>query len=142
MNKRIFVATLLVTAAVSLPALAQPARDTSEAAQVAKEKTGFVFKLDPSARKPNPKGYKAPRLPWGAPDLGGDWANTTLTQLERNAKYGTRNALTDEEVIKIEGDDQAIKALSEKPTDPKLSTVEVSKQADCSGGRGTGCNYN
>jgi hypothetical protein len=142
MNKRIFVATLLAAAAVSLPALAQPARDTSEAARIAKEKTGFVYKLDPAASKPNPANYKAPRLPWGAPDLGGDWANTTLTQLERRAEFKDRNVLTDEEVIRIEGDDQAIKKLSEKATDPNASTQEVSKQADCSGGRGTGCNYN
>ncbi|HET9160131.1 MAG TPA: hypothetical protein VFN88_05920 [Caulobacteraceae bacterium] len=142
MNKRIFTAVLLASAAIAIPAMAQPARDTTEAARIAQEKTGFVYKLDPTARKPNPANYKAPRLPWGAPDLGGDWGNTTLTQLERRPEFGTRNALTDAEVAKIEGADQAIKALSEKPTDPKATTQEVSKQADCSGGRGTGCNYN
>jgi hypothetical protein len=142
MNKRIFTAALLASAAIAIPAVAQAPRNTANAAAIAKQKTGFVYKLDPAARKPNPKGYKAPRLAWGAPDLGGDWANTTLTRLERAPEFKTRNALTDEEVIKLEGDDQAIKALSEKPTDPNATTQEVSKQADCSGGRGTGCNYN
>jgi hypothetical protein len=141
MKTSTFALALLATSLISVPALAQP-RDNTAPAEAAKAATGFVYKLDPSARKPNPKGYKAPRLAWGAPDLGGDWSNITLTQLERADVFGPRNALTDEEVIRIEGNDQAIKALSEKPTDPKASTQDVSKQADCSGGRGTGCNYN
>ena len=142
MNKRTFAAALLATTVICIPAtaLAQE-RDTSAAAAAAKEKTGFVYKLDSNARKPYPA-YKAPRLAWGVPDLGGDWTNTTLTPLERSPRLGVRNVLTDEEVIRLEGDDQAIKALSEKATDPNASTQDVSKQADCSGGRGTGCNYN
>ena len=91
MNKRILVAALLATTVVGLPGLAFAQRDTSEAAKIAKEKTGFVYKLDPNASKPNPANYKAPRLPWGAPDLGGDWSNTTLTQLERRADLKDRN---------------------------------------------------
>jgi hypothetical protein len=128
-------------AALTAPAAAF-AQGQDEAAAIAREKTGFVYTLDPKARQPHPAGYKAPRLSWGAPDLGGDWSNTTLTQLERPVSYGERNALTDEEVIRLEGNDQAIKALSEKATDPNTTTEEISKQAECSGGRGTGCNYN
>jgi len=136
-----FAAALLATALVSVPAVALAQRDSTAAAEVAKEKTGFVYKLDPNARKPYPA-YKAPRLANGQPDLGGDWTNTTLTGLERTANFGDRKALTDDEVIRLEGGDQAIQALSQKATDPNASTVDVSKQADCSGGRGTGCNYN
>lgn len=101
-----------------------------------------AYKLNPNARKPHPKNYKAPRLFSGAPDLSGDWTNTTLTPLERDASFGVRNALSDGEVIRLEGGDQAIKALSERPTDPNATTQDVSQRAECSGGRGTGCNYN
>jgi hypothetical protein len=142
MNKRILTAALLATAAISLPGAALAQRDVSEAARIAKEKTGFVYKADPAESRPHDPKYKAPRLSTGVPDLGGYWTNTTLTPLERAASFGPRNALTDLEVAKLEGDDQAIKALSEKATDPNATTQEVSKQADCSGGRGTGCNYN
>ncbi|CAN5115492.1 hypothetical protein BH11PSE2_BH11PSE2_17360 [soil metagenome] len=142
MNRKTLISALLATAVITVPAAAYAQRDNSAAAEAAAAATGFVYKLDPNARKPNPPAYKAPRLTWGVPDLGGAWTNTTLTGLERAANFGDRNALTDQEVIRLEGGDQAIKALSEKNTDPNTSTQDVSKLADCSGGRGTGCNYN
>jgi hypothetical protein len=136
-----FAAALLATAMITAPALAQAPRNAEGAADAAKAATGFVYKLDPSARKAYAP-YKAPRLSNGHPDLGGNWMNTSLTGLERTANFGDRKVLTDEEVIRLEGGDQAIRALSQKATDPNASTQDVSKQADCSGGRGTGCNYN
>jgi len=143
MRTRHFMLALCATAfAAVAPAYAFAQGGSDQAAAIAREKTGFVYKLDANARKPHAADYKAPRLSFGAPDLGGDWTNTTLTQLERPVNFAERNVLSDEEVVRLEGNDQAIKALSEKATDPNASTEDVSKQADCSGGRGTGCNYN
>jgi hypothetical protein len=40
----------------------------------------------------------APRTPWGAADLQGDWGNHEATPLERPAEYGNREFLTDAEL--------------------------------------------
>ena len=40
---------------------------------------------------------KAPRTPWGHPDLQGIWNNSTITPLERPAKFAGREFLTEEE---------------------------------------------
>src|SRR5438876_4457022 len=37
------------------------------------------------------------RTPWGDPDLQGAWSNATTTPLQRPAKYGTRESLTEQE---------------------------------------------
>jgi hypothetical protein len=47
--------------------------------------------------------YKAPRNGFGQPDLTGDWSNATLTPQARPALFGTRRALTPEEVAGLEG---------------------------------------
>src|SRR5262245_11619594 len=43
--------------------------------------------------------YSAPRTPWGDPDLQGKWPGTDLVgvPVQRDAKLGTRNELTEEE---------------------------------------------
>src|SRR5437762_14264275 len=43
--------------------------------------------------------YKAPRLPWGDPDLQGVWPGTDYVgvPLQRASNFGTRNVLTEEE---------------------------------------------
>jgi hypothetical protein len=47
--------------------------------------------------------WTAPRTPWGHPDLQGIWTNEeTGTPLERPAKFGTRELLTDAEVTELE----------------------------------------
>ena len=47
-------------------------------------------------------GSHAARTPWGDPDLQGDWsAGYLLTPLERPAKFGTREFLTDDEVTEL-----------------------------------------
>ena len=45
--------------------------------------------------------YKPPRLPWGAPDLQGLWANNVATPLERPEELQGRATLTDDEVAKL-----------------------------------------
>ncbi|MFL5297801.1 MAG: hypothetical protein ACJ798_15610 [Phenylobacterium sp.] len=47
--------------------------------------------------------YHAPRNGFGQPDLSGGWSNATLTPQVRPSLYGTRRALTPEEVRLIEG---------------------------------------
>ena len=46
--------------------------------------------------------WKAPRTPWGQPDLQGIWDSKTITSLERPSQYTGREFLTDEEVAALE----------------------------------------
>ena len=45
------------------------------------------------------KAYKAPRTPWGDPDLQGVWPGTDYVgvPLQRASEFGTRNVLTEAE---------------------------------------------
>ena len=63
--------------------------------------------------------YKAPTNPWGRPDLEGNWTNTSLTRLERDAQYGARMEMTPQEVKKIEGDRQAEADRDKQKTETK-----------------------
>lgn len=48
-------------------------------------------------------GWTAPKTSWGDPDLRGIWTNEeTSTPMQRPAKFGTRELLTDEEVAEAE----------------------------------------
>jgi hypothetical protein len=89
---------------------------------------------------PPATGYKAPQAADGHPDLQGVWTNVAVTRLERNPKYGPGLVLTEAEAQKIEAKTQAQIDLGNKPTDPKAKVTDL--PADCSGGRGTDCNYN
>jgi hypothetical protein len=89
---------------------------------------------------PPKTGYKAPRDAYGHPDLQGVWTNVAVTRLERNPKYGPGLVLTEAETRKIEARTQAQIDLGNKPTDPNAKVTDL--PADCSGGRGTDCNYN
>ncbi|THD63763.1 hypothetical protein [Phenylobacterium sp.] len=84
--------------------------------------------------------YKVPRDAYGHPDLQGVWTNVAVTRLERNPKYGASLVLTEAEARKIEAKTQAQIDLGNKPTDPNAKVTDL--PADCSGGRGTDCNYN
>jgi hypothetical protein len=44
------------------------------------------------------------RTPWGHPDLQGIWTNSTITPLERPAKFAGREFLTDEEVRTLDSE--------------------------------------
>ncbi len=85
-------------------------------------------------------GYKPARTTWGKPDLSGTWTNSTLTPEQRPAEYGDRLHLTREEVAKLEGASDALIELGNRPTNPNATVDDL--PADCSGNRGTGCNYN
>ena len=49
-----------------------------------------------------PSAWKAPRTPWGHPDLEGIWDSKTITPMERPAEATGREFLTDEEVAALE----------------------------------------
>src|SRR4051794_34566801 len=67
--------------------------------------------------------YHAPRNAFGQPDLQGNWTNATITPFERDKKYGERLALTDQEVKALEGDNAALVAEGNKPTDPNAKVT-------------------
>ncbi len=46
--------------------------------------------------------WKAPRTPWGAPDLQGIWDSKSTTPLQRPEQYADREFLTDEEIAALE----------------------------------------
>src|SRR6185436_11026553 len=54
---------------------------------------GFVLAVQAQAT------YRAPRMPWGDPDLEGKWPSTRVNAvpLQRAESLGTRNTLTDAE---------------------------------------------
>jgi len=89
---------------------------------------------------PPKTGYKPVRDAYGHPSLEGVWTSATVTRLERNPRDGKSLVMTDAEANKIEGKVKAQVDLGNKPTDPKATVVDL--PADCSGGRGTNCNYN
>jgi hypothetical protein len=60
-----------------------------------KAETKSAAKADPAA---STKPWTMPRTPDGHPDLHGYWTSLTFTPLERPAKYGNREFLTDQEV--------------------------------------------
>ncbi|THD63656.1 hypothetical protein [Phenylobacterium sp.] len=85
--------------------------------------------------------YKAPRTPDGQPDLQGDWSNATITPFERDAKYGDRLALTDQEVKDLENGNAKLVADGNKPTDPNAKVTDL--PTDCGRGfTGVNCGYN
>jgi hypothetical protein len=85
-------------------------------------------------------GYKAPRTSWGKPDISGNWTNSTLTPVSRPREYGDRLVLTKEETAKLENASNELIELGNRPTDPNATVKDL--PADCSGNRGTNCNYN
>src|SRR5262249_12072672 len=78
---------------------------------------------------------------FGQPDLQGNWTNATITPFERDAKYGDRLALTDAEVKTLEGQNAALVAEGNKPTDPNAKVTDL--PTDCGRGfTGVNCGYN
>jgi len=85
--------------------------------------------------------YHAPKTAFGQPDLQGNWTNATITPFERDKKYGDRLALTDQEVKQLEGQNAALVAEGNKPTDPKAKVTDL--PTDCGRGfTGVNCGYN
>ncbi len=84
--------------------------------------------------------YKAPRSADGHASIEGTWTNVSMTRLERNPRWGSTLVMSQAKVDEVEGKNQEVLRLSVKKTDPNATVLDL--PADCSGGRGTGCNYN
>src|SRR5256885_983112 len=54
-----------------------------------------------NASTPNTKAWTLPRTPDGQPDLQGYWTSLSFTPMERPAKFGGREFLTEEEAAQI-----------------------------------------
>ncbi|GGG53583.1 hypothetical protein GCM10011403_08430 [Pseudohongiella nitratireducens] len=59
-----------------------------------------------------------PRTSDGKPDLQGIWSNATQTSLERPARYGERQALTDQEALDMQDGAQSRAERGNAPSDP------------------------
>jgi hypothetical protein len=85
--------------------------------------------------------YVAPRLSFGAPDLGGTWTNATVTPLERDKKYGDRLVMTAQELSDVEKGEKAYEAEGNAPTNPNATVNDL--PVNCGRGfSGTNCGYN
>ena len=71
--------------------------------------------------------WKAPRTPWGEPDLQGTWTSKPElgVPFERPREFGTRQLLTDEEFAQREA--QAQNQLKSDNADFDLETADISK---------------
>jgi hypothetical protein len=78
----------------------------------------------------------------GHPSLEGNWTNATITPLERPAQFKAEKFLTKAEWDKLNGASQALIDKGNAKTPVNATTADVEANADCSGGRGTNCNYN
>jgi hypothetical protein len=87
--KRPVVAFLIAFAAASVAISAQ--RPAADAARTASSATLPIPQPAP--------GFVQPRTPWGDPDLQGFWPGVEMAgvPLQRPARFGTRNVLTDED---------------------------------------------
>jgi len=76
--------------------------------------------------------YKAPRLPWGDPDLQGVWPSTDMVgvPLQRASNFGERNLLTDEEF-------RARQAAAAQQTDEDNADFSIDKVSAEQEARGT-----
>jgi hypothetical protein len=65
----------------------------------------LAFAQTGKPRRPSmatPKGWKAPRIPDGVPDLQGMWTNVTITPLQRPANLATKAVFTEAEAEAFE----------------------------------------
>src|SRR5437763_12018857 len=68
--------------------------------------------------------YKAPKTPWGDPDLQGQWPAAADIPMQRPAALGTRGILTDEELAQREKEAQR-QAAADSETFVKEGSVTI-----------------
>ncbi len=94
MNCRI----LCVFALISLPLAAQSISSSTPAAPGKKSSSGPKVRLSDTTLAADSKSkYTPPKLPWGDPDLQGQWPASANIPMQRPANFGTRAYLTEEE---------------------------------------------
>src|SRR5712671_1106299 len=62
----------------------------------------FIVLTPVLAAGQGPAAYKAPKTPWGDPDIQGQWPAAADIPMQRPASLGTRATLTDEELAQRE----------------------------------------
>lgn len=83
-----------------------------------------LITLTPVIATAQSPGWSAPRTSWGAPDLGGEWTNATITPTQRPAEFGDRRAHTPAEVARMEGTAIARVEAGNRDTDPDAPPPE------------------
>src|SRR5262249_27921019 len=74
---------------------------------------------EPAARANSAKKPAATlKTPWGDPDLQGVWNASGATPMERPAAFAGRDTLTDAEVKRLNGEDEANADRPPRPGDP------------------------
>jgi hypothetical protein len=63
---------------------------------------GFAAAVAVTLSMPAAGQGRAPRTPWGDPDLQGIWSNATITPFERPAALADKEVLTEQEAIELE----------------------------------------
>src|SRR5215472_3524649 len=89
------------TLSVFLLALPLAAQSISTSAPSSTKKSGSTprVKVSDTTLTGDAKAkYTPPKLPWGDPDLQGQWPATANIPMQRPANFGTRNELTDQEL--------------------------------------------
>jgi hypothetical protein len=129
MKNRILVQALMASALAAT--LAAPALVSAQ--------EQFVVQRQRPKSTVAPPGWKAPKLPTGAPDLQGAWTNASLTPLSRAAEF-KELVLTEEQAAKLEGSNDEYLASRNQNTDPNLTIADL--PVDCGRGfSGTSCGY-
>jgi hypothetical protein len=85
--------------------------------------------------------FVTPRTAWGAPDLENTWTNVTVTPLERATTYGTRKALTEDEVKVLEGKAEENVRYENSPTPTDVGSLDNTRK-HCASADGRDCGYN
>jgi hypothetical protein len=102
---------------------------------------GAVALAAPAHAQTVQAGFETPRLESGRPDLQGSWSNSTLTPVTRARQLADRLILTEAEAAEIEGENLALIEAGNQATPLDATVEDVSARANCSGNRGTNCNY-
>jgi hypothetical protein len=130
-------ALALAFSAAAAPAVA----DTPEAADLRAVKEAAAVAKAKAEEAAADKDYKAPRTPYGQPDLEGVWTNVSITPLERPSQFGNRVGLTPEQALQLETAAVEHYIEGNAPTDPNAPATDTTRK-HCQGPGGLDCGYN
>ena len=88
---------LLMAASLAAPSFLGAQSGLAAQSSGAVTKTDAKTAVKPDSKAQTTKAWTLPRLPDGQPDLRGYWTSLSVTPMERPAKYGNREFLTEKE---------------------------------------------